>query len=273
MTWPGSSGTPSEWGSSRPTCRAVAPRARPEFIPLSVDPRAHDPRPRPLPQRFPQGLVTDRLASYMPSASRVFVVNFGNSLMAMRALRWHHAVAGGFRAFWRYDPVPLLGAPGGEAVRAGLGGPRATFRNGVGMATIRILLIDNNPQFLKAMRQLLAADEEFEIVGGTYSATKGLELVARLRPDVVVVDLAMPLMNGLEATRRIKAGPSAPLVIIVTLHDQEAYWRTAEAAGADGFVPKWDVGAQLPPMIRRLLQARRNQPAQGQPASTGLVRE
>lgn len=141
------------------------------------------------------------------------------------------------------------------------------------MAAIRILLVDNNPQFLKAIRQLLAADEEFEIVGGTYSAVKGLDLVARLRPDVVVVDLALPLMNGLEATRRIKAGPSAPLVIIVTLHDQDAYWRTAEAAGADGFVPKWDVGAHLPPLIRRLMHARRNRSTPGQSASPGLVRE
>lgn len=141
------------------------------------------------------------------------------------------------------------------------------------MATIRILLVDNNPQFLKAVRQLLADDAAFEIVGGTYSAAKGLELVARLHPDVVVMDLALPLMNGLEATRRIKAGPSAPLVIIVTLHDQETYRRTAEAAGADGFVSKWEVGAQLPELIRRLMQAKRDRSAAERPASTSLARE
>lgn len=141
------------------------------------------------------------------------------------------------------------------------------------MPTIRILLVDSNPQFLKAVRQLLADDAAFEIVGGTYSAAKGLELVARLRPDVVVVDLALPLMNGLEATRRIKTGPSAPLVIIVTLHDQEAYERTAEAAGADGFVPKWEMGARLPELIRRLMQTKRNRSSVERPASTSLVRE
>ncbi|TAJ07328.1 MAG: response regulator transcription factor [Nitrospirae bacterium] len=141
------------------------------------------------------------------------------------------------------------------------------------MPAIRILLVDNNPQFLKTVRQLLADDEAFEIVGGTYSAAKGLELVARLRPDVVVVDLTLPLMNGLEVTRRIKAGTPVPLVIIVTLHDQEAYGRTAEAAGADGFVPKWEVGARLPELIRRLMQVKRDRFAAVHSASTDFVRE
>lgn len=122
-----------------------------------------------------------------------------------------------------------------------------------GGADIRILLVDDNPEFLKAATRSLTANPEIEIVGCADSGRHALEQVTRLKPDLVLMDLAMPEMNGLEATRHIKAQQGAPYVIILTLHDHPEYCALAEAAGADGFISKSEFGTQLLPLIHTLL--------------------
>jgi len=116
---------------------------------------------------------------------------------------------------------------------------------------LRILLVDDNRRFLEAVRRFLA-HEPFEIVGHALSGTAALDQVAKLHPDLVLIDYAMPHMDGLEATRRIKTRPNPPRVIMLTLHDSPAYAAEAKAVGADGFVVKSDFGVQLLPMIRTL---------------------
>jgi CheY-like chemotaxis protein len=66
------------------------------------------------------------------------------------------------------------------------------------------------------------------------------------------MDIEMPEMDGLEATRRLKAAPDAPRVVVVSLHADAAFRAAAAAAGADGFVPKPDIAAQLPPLLAAL---------------------
>lgn len=122
------------------------------------------------------------------------------------------------------------------------------------MAAIRVLIVDDSPQFLKVARMMLSDDPDLEVVGGTCSGADAVDLVSRLHPDVVLMDLAMPLMNGLEATRHIKTWPQAPIVIIVTLYDNTEYRNTASAAGADGFLLKSEAATQLQPLIRSLIQ-------------------
>ena len=70
-----------------------------------------------------------------------------------------------------------------------------------------------------------------------------------LAPDIVLIDLIMPVMNGLDATRQIKSGLTPPRVIIVTMHDDPGYRRSAELAGADGFIFKADFAELAPAMI------------------------
>ena len=65
------------------------------------------------------------------------------------------------------------------------------------------------------------------------------------RPDVVIVDVHMPGMSGLEAARRIKTRPNPPRVLLTTIHDGSEYQRAAAAVGADGFVPKSEFGARI----------------------------
>jgi DNA-binding NarL/FixJ family response regulator len=117
---------------------------------------------------------------------------------------------------------------------------------------MRILLVDDSPEFLEAVAHFLATEPEIEVVGRASSGRSALEQVSRLQPDLVLMDLAMPEMNGLEATRRIKSQPDTPCVVILTLHDNFEYRAQAAAVHADGFVPKSELGTQLLPLIHGL---------------------
>src|SRR5262249_42706554 len=103
--------------------------------------------------------------------------------------------------------------------------------------SVRVLLVDNSREFLKAAARFLSADREVEIAHA-FSGSEALEQVARLHPDLVMMDLAMPEIDGLSATRQIKKLPDAPQVVIVTVHDNQEYRAQAKAAGADGFISK-----------------------------------
>ena len=120
------------------------------------------------------------------------------------------------------------------------------------MTLVRTLLVDDNPEFLGAAARFLATDPEIEVVGQALSARKAIEEVTRLQPDLVLMDVAMPEMNGLVATRHIKERPNPPRVIVLTLHDNDEYRAQARAAGADGYVSKSEFGTQLLPLIHTL---------------------
>lgn len=120
------------------------------------------------------------------------------------------------------------------------------------MPPLRILLVDDSPTFLESATRFLAMDVRLEIVGRVLSGGEALEQVPRLCPDLVLMDLAMPGMNGLEATRQIKAQSSAPYIVILTLNDSSEYHAAALAVGADGFVTKSEIGTQLLPLIHSL---------------------
>jgi len=116
----------------------------------------------------------------------------------------------------------------------------------------RVLLVDDSPEFLESASHFLTTDPQLEIVGRAYSGRGALEQVPVLKPDLVLMDLSMPEMNGLDATREIKSAPGGPRVIILTLHDNPEYRAAAEAVQADGFVAKTELGLQLLPLIQEL---------------------
>jgi DNA-binding NarL/FixJ family response regulator len=117
---------------------------------------------------------------------------------------------------------------------------------------IRILLVDDDPDFLRSIRQYLEVDQRTEVVGSLRSSREALEEVSRLQPDLVLMDIVMPGMSGLEAARQIKAQPVAPRVILLTLHDDKAYRDEAENIHADGFVSKSEAGVKLLSVIHTL---------------------
>ena len=120
----------------------------------------------------------------------------------------------------------------------------------------RVLLVDDSPVFLKAAeRFLLHGVPGFELAGKTTSGEEAITMVAALRPDLVLMDFVMPGMNGLEATRRIKQRHDAPKVIVVTLYNELTYRVLAMDAGADGFLPKGNLVAELPGLVTSLFES------------------
>jgi DNA-binding NarL/FixJ family response regulator len=117
---------------------------------------------------------------------------------------------------------------------------------------LRILLVDDNAQFLDSAARALAAVPAIEIVGRALSGREALEQVMQLQPDLVLMDVAMPNMNGLEATRHIKAQPDAPRVVMLTLYDGPEYRAAAAAVGADDLISKAEFDTQVLPLISAL---------------------
>ncbi len=125
-------------------------------------------------------------------------------------------------------------------------------------AATRVLLVDDSPEFLRSAQRVVASQPGVEVIGVAQSGAEALAKVTALRPDVVLMDVVMPVMNGFEATRRLKQVSDAPFVIIVTMHDGPEHAEAARAAGADGFVAKSDFWSVLP-----LLERARGTPGGG----------
>ena len=117
---------------------------------------------------------------------------------------------------------------------------------------IRVFLVDDNREFLSAMQRFLANAPRIDIAGCAVSGAEALVSMAQCAPDLVILDLVMPGMNGLEVTRRIKALRDAPRVLILTIDEHFLYGVAARRAGADGFLTKSDMGEQILPLIYQL---------------------
>jgi DNA-binding NarL/FixJ family response regulator len=115
-----------------------------------------------------------------------------------------------------------------------------------------VLLVDDNRQFREHASTWLSREDDIEIVGSAANAAEAIALAERLRPCVVLMDIAMPDMNGIEATRQLKRLPNAPAVLVLTLHGDPAYRAAAAAAGAEGFLNKADFATELLPCLRRV---------------------
>jgi DNA-binding NarL/FixJ family response regulator len=85
------------------------------------------------------------------------------------------------------------------------------------------------------------------------SGSQAIALVGLHRPDLVLMNLVLPDVSGLEVTRRLAAAPWAPRIVLMSLDDEPEYRRAVRAAGADGLVLKQDVGTELLPLIRSLM--------------------
>ena len=116
---------------------------------------------------------------------------------------------------------------------------------------IRLLVVDDDPGFRETLRGLLAQREEVVVLGEAGSGDEALRLAEALHPDVVLMDLGMPRMNGLEVTHHLKARWPGMAVILITIHDEEVYRRTALAAGAEAFLEKKTLGVNLWPTLAK----------------------
>ena len=106
------------------------------------------------------------------------------------------------------------------------------------MKKIRILLVDDHTILREGIRSLLETQAEFEVVAEAGDGRQAVDLVRQLKPDVVVMDIAMPLLNGIHATEQIRRETRCTHILILSQHESEDYIRRALAAGASGFLLK-----------------------------------
>lgn len=114
---------------------------------------------------------------------------------------------------------------------------------------IRILLVDDHLVLRAGLKALLEAERDFRIVGEASTGEEGLEKAQSLNPDVVVMDLSMPGMGGLEATRRITSETKCK-VLVLTMHSEEEYLLPVLEAGGSGYVKKTSADEDLTNAIR-----------------------
>jgi len=118
----------------------------------------------------------------------------------------------------------------------------------------RLLIADDHPSLLDGLVSLL--EERFEVVGAVANGHLLLDAAARLRPDVIVTDISMPGLNGLEAVARLKAARADVKIIVLTIHADAAVVAEGIRSGASGFVAKMSAGDDLAIAIGEVLQGR-----------------
>ncbi|MET8180930.1 response regulator transcription factor [Streptomyces sp. NPDC005336] len=104
--------------------------------------------------------------------------------------------------------------------------------------TVRVVLADDQPLVRSGLRVIMADHPDLEVVGEAATGSEAVRLVSDLSPDVVVMDIRMPGMDGIEATRLITAGPATTRVLVLTTFDEDDHVYGALRAGASGFVVK-----------------------------------
>jgi len=133
----------------------------------------------------------------------------------------------------------------------------------------RILIADDHQMLREGLRAILEKDEEIEVIGEASDGRTAVAMARTLRPDVVAMDISMPDLNGVEATRQIKAENPAVKVVALSRHSDRRYVLRVLEAGASGYVLKSGAYDEL----RRAVQAVRSGHSYLSPRITGLVLE
>ena len=116
--------------------------------------------------------------------------------------------------------------------------------------SVRVLIVDDQALVRAGFKMILDAEPEIDVVGEAADGIEGLEAARSLRPDVVLMDIRMPELDGLEATRRLTSGGEGPRVLILTTFDLDEYVYEALRAGASGFLLKDTPPEQLVSAIK-----------------------
>jgi len=120
------------------------------------------------------------------------------------------------------------------------------------MDKIRILLADDHTILRDGLRSLIESEEDMVVVGEAEDGRSAVRMTRKLGPDVVIMDVTMPLLNGLEATRKIRRSCPRVKVLILSMHDNEEYIRHALASGAMGYILKDAAARDLLAAIREV---------------------
>lgn len=131
--------------------------------------------------------------------------------------------------------------------------------NGSGTRTVRLLLVDDQPAVRRGLRIWLSLEPDLEVVGEASDGSEAISLTQALRPDVVLMDVEMPGMDGISGTAALRSLAPQSAVVILTLHDDAATRTRAREAGAAAFVAKHRMEETLLAEIRRVAMAHEKQ--------------
>ena len=134
----------------------------------------------------------------------------------------------------------------------------------------RVLLVDDDPLVRSALTLMLGGQADLEVVGEAADGRTGVSVARDLRPDVILMDIRMPVLDGLEATRILHADPQPPRIIVLTTFDADEYVVDAIASGADGFLLKDTPPAQIIDAIRKVVDG---EPMLSPSATSTLIRQ
>jgi DNA-binding NarL/FixJ family response regulator len=123
-----------------------------------------------------------------------------------------------------------------------------------GSTSVRVLLADDNPSMLQAARRIL--EPEFEVVGTVHDGQAVLEAADGLRPDILILDISMGMLNGLEAARLLTRTMSKAKIVFLTVHQDQEFVEEAFSVGALGYVVKPRLGTDLLLAVREALMGR-----------------
>ena len=119
----------------------------------------------------------------------------------------------------------------------------------------KVLIVDDDMRFRRFVNELFSSEKDLQIIGEAEDGQEAILKAKELKPDLVLMDISMPRMNGLDATRRLKGIMPELLVIILTIHDLEEYKVAATASGAYVYVLKKTMMEDLIPAIRRAFKS------------------
>jgi len=119
--------------------------------------------------------------------------------------------------------------------------------------SIRVIIADDHAVLRDGTRELLQREDDIEVVGEAGDGAAAVALVEDVRPDVAILDIAMPGLNGVEATARIKSAHPEVAVLVLTVHDEDAYVFAILEAGAAGYLLKNVRGAELVEAVRAVM--------------------
>jgi DNA-binding NarL/FixJ family response regulator len=121
---------------------------------------------------------------------------------------------------------------------------------------VKVLLVDDFEPFRNWVSSLFRQEPDFEIIGEAADGQQGVQQATELKPDLVVVDLALPRLNGIEVTRQIRCSSPDSKIVLLTGNDFPQLARAALDSGASGYVIKSDAAGELFAAVRAVLQGR-----------------
>ncbi len=124
------------------------------------------------------------------------------------------------------------------------------------MENVRILLADDNKNFRRGLAEFINNQYGFKIIGEANDGMEALNLIVELKPDVVMLDVSMPKLDGITAARFIKKEYPDLFIIIITIHDEKVFQELASVIPVDGFIGKASISEELPAVLSSLKDKR-----------------